>query len=43
MVREAYSCGKPAIRRWSRNVPAYVEKTCNVAQAANDILMSKAF
>jgi acetaldehyde dehydrogenase/alcohol dehydrogenase len=43
MVREAYSCGKPALGVGAGNVPAYVEKTCNVAQAANDILMSKAF
>lgn len=43
MVTEAYSCGKPALGVGAGNVPAYVEKTCNVAQAANDILMSKAF
>ena len=43
MVKEAYSCGKPALGVGAGNVPAYVEKTCNVAQAANDILMSKAF
>ena len=43
MVRAAYSCGKPALGVGAGNVPAYVEKTCNVAQAANDILMSKAF
>ena len=43
MVTAAYSCGKPALGVGAGNVPAYVEKTCNVAQAANDILMSKAF
>lgn len=43
MVRAAYSCGKPALGVGAGNVPAYVEKTANVAQAANDILMSKAF
>ena len=43
MVKAAYSCGKPALGVGAGNVPAYVEKTCNVAQAANDILMSKAF
>lgn len=43
MVKQAYSCGKPALGVGAGNVPAYVEKSCNVAQAANDILMSKAF
>ena len=39
MVKAAYSCGKPALGVGAGNVPAYVEKTANVAQAANDILM----
>ncbi len=43
MVRAAYSCGKPALGVGAGNVPAYVEKTANVAQAAHDIIMSKAF
>jgi acetaldehyde dehydrogenase/alcohol dehydrogenase len=43
MVKEAYSCGKPALGVGAGNVPAYVEKSADVAQAANDILMSKAF
>ena len=43
MVKEAYSCGKPALGVGAGNVPAYVEKSANVSQAANDILMSKAF
>ncbi len=43
MVKQAYSCGKPALGVGAGNVPAYVEKSANVAQAANDILMSKAF
>lgn len=43
MVKEAYSCGKPALGVGAGNVPAYVEKSANIAQAANDILMSKAF
>ena len=43
MVSAAYSCGKPALGVGAGNVPAYVEKTCDVAQAANDILMSKSF
>lgn len=43
MVRAAYSCGKPALGVGAGNVPAYVEKTANVKQAAHDIIMSKAF
>lgn len=43
MVEAAYSCGKPALGVGAGNVPAYVEKTANVRQAAHDIVMSKAF
>lgn len=43
MVRAAYSCGKPALGVGAGNVPAYMEKSCNIRQAVNDIVMSKAF
>ncbi len=43
MVKAAYSCGKPALGVGAGNVPAYMEKTCHVRQAVNDIVMSKAF
>ncbi|KAF0226415.1 MAG: acetaldehyde dehydrogenase / alcohol dehydrogenase [Erysipelotrichaceae bacterium] len=43
MVKAAYSCGKPALGVGAGNVPAYMEKTCDVRQAVNDIVMSKAF
>ncbi|MBR0496248.1 MAG: aldehyde dehydrogenase family protein, partial [Treponema sp.] len=43
MVRAAYSQGKPALGVGAGNVPAYVEKSCNLKQAINDIVMSKAF
>lgn len=43
MVKAAYSCGKPALGVGPGNVPAYVEKTANLKQAVNDIVMSKAF
>ena len=43
MVEAAYSCGKPALGVGAGNVPAYVEKSANVRQAANDIVLSKAF
>lgn len=43
MVKAAYSCGKPALGVGAGNVPAYMEKTCNLKQAVNDIVLSKAF
>jgi len=43
MVKAAYSCGKPALGVGAGNVPAYVEKSCNLKQAINDIVMSKSF
>jgi acetaldehyde dehydrogenase / alcohol dehydrogenase len=43
MVRAAYSAGKPALGVGAGNVPAYLEKTANVARAVNDIVLSKAF
>jgi len=43
MVRAAYSCGKPALGVGAGNVPAYLEKTCNLRQAVNDVIMSKSF
>ena len=43
MVKAAYSCGKPALGVGAGNVPAYIEKSANIKQAVNDIVMSKAF
>jgi len=43
MVKAAYSCGKPALGVGAGNVPAYFEKTCNIRQAVNDVVMSKSF
>lgn len=43
MVKSAYSCGKPALGVGAGNVPAYVEKSADIKQAAHDIVMSKAF
>ena len=43
MVAAAYSCGKPALGVGAGNVPAYVEKTCNLKRAVNDIILSKSF
>ncbi|KGR72639.1 bifunctional acetaldehyde-CoA/alcohol dehydrogenase [Streptococcus phocae subsp. salmonis] len=43
MVRAAYSCGKPAVGVGAGNVPAYIEKSADIRQAAHDIVMSKSF
>ncbi|MGM9874244.1 MAG: bifunctional acetaldehyde-CoA/alcohol dehydrogenase [Bacilli bacterium] len=43
MVKAAYSCGKPAMGVGAGNVPAYINKSANVEQAVNDIVLSKAF
>ena len=43
MVKAAYSCGKPALGVGAGNVPAYLEKTCNVKRAVNDVILSKSF
>ena len=43
MVKAAYSCGKPAMGVGAGNVPAYINKSADVEQAINDIIISKAF
>ena len=43
MVKAAYSCGKPAMGVGAGNVPAYMNKSCDVEQAVNDIVLSKSF
>lgn len=43
MVKAAYSCGKPALGVGAGNVPAYIEKTANIKQAASDLTLSKSF
>ena len=43
MVKAAYSCGKPALGVGAGNVPAYIEKSADLRQAAHDIVMSKSF
>jgi acetaldehyde dehydrogenase/alcohol dehydrogenase len=43
VVRAAYSSGNPAIGVGPGNVPAYVDETADVAQAAKAIADSKAF
>lgn len=43
MVRSAYSSGKPALGVGPGNVPAYIEKSANIAKAVADIFCSKTF
>ena len=43
MVKAAYSCGKPAMGVGAGNVPAYINRSANVEQAVNDIVISKSF
>ena len=43
MVKAAYSAGKPALGVGPGNTPCYIEKSANVKQAVNDLILSKAF
>ncbi|HHV09219.1 MAG TPA: bifunctional acetaldehyde-CoA/alcohol dehydrogenase [Clostridiales bacterium] len=43
MVRQAYSCGKPALGVGPGNVPCFIEKTANLRRAVTDLVMSKSF
>jgi acetaldehyde dehydrogenase (acetylating) len=43
LVRAAYSSGKPAFGVGPGNVPAFIERTADIAKAVQDILTSKTF
>ncbi|WP_411343037.1 bifunctional acetaldehyde-CoA/alcohol dehydrogenase [Paenibacillus sp. WLX1005] len=43
MVKAAYSCGKPALGVGPGNVPAFIEKSADLKQAVNDLILSKSF
>lgn len=43
MVKQAYSCGKPALGVGPGNVPCFIEKTANLKRAVNDLILSKSF
>ena len=43
MVRNAYSCGKPALGVGPGNVPCIIEKTAKLKTSVNDLVMSKSF
>ncbi|WMT42583.1 bifunctional acetaldehyde-CoA/alcohol dehydrogenase [Paenibacillus sp. D2_2] len=43
MVKAAYSCGKPALGVGPGNVPCFIEKSADIDQAVNDLILSKTF
>ena len=43
MVRAAYSSGKPALGVGPGNVPCVIDRTADLKQATNDLVMSKSF
>ena len=43
MVKNAYSCGKPALGVGPGNVPCIIDKTAKLRTSVNDLVMSKAF
>ena len=43
LVKSAYSAGKPAFGVGSGNVPAFIERSADIKQAVNDIMVSKTF
>ena len=43
MVRAAYSSGRPALGVGPGNVPAYIEKSADVAKAVADVVAGKSF
>lgn len=43
LVKSAYSAGKPAFGVGSGNVPVFIERSADVKQAVNDIMVSKTF
>lgn len=43
MVKQAYSCGKPALGVGPGNVPCFIEKTANLKRAVHDLVLSKSF
>jgi acetaldehyde dehydrogenase / alcohol dehydrogenase len=43
MVKSAYSTGKPALGVGPGNVPCFIEKSADLDQAVNDLILSKTF
>ena len=43
MVKSAYSSGKPALGVGPGNVPCFIEKSADLEEAVNDLILSKSF
>ena len=43
MVKSAYSSGKPALGVGPGNVPCFIEKSADIDEAVNDLILSKTF
>ncbi len=43
MVKSAYSSGKPALGVGPGNVPCFIERSADINQAVNDLIVSKSF
>lgn len=43
MVKAAYSCGKPALGVGAGNVPCYIDRSADIPQTVNDVVLSKSF
>lgn len=43
MVKSAYSSGKPALGVGPGNVPCFIEKSADIKEAVNDLILSKTF
>ena len=43
MVKAAYSSGKPALGVGAGSVPCFIEKSADIKQAVNDLILSKTF
>ncbi len=43
MVKAAYSCGKPALGVGAGNVPCYIDRSADLEQTVNDVVLSKNF
>lgn len=43
MVKAAYSCGKPALGVGAGNVPCYIDRSADISETVNDVVLSKSF
>ena len=43
MVKAAYSCGKPALGVGAGYVPCYIDRSADIPETVNDVVLSKSF